>query len=621
MISEAIDEIIKSKLNWAYIGHKNFLGELKSNLVKDLYQNNSKGFINVAVFGYPQVGKTTLILKLLGIDENSPLHKILRAGRPKGKSVTSSVFVYLISDKDDDKFYLKEFDSQELVLTINELQNKLIEIRNKVENNNYQLPDLNNQSFITIKIPKCYFSEKFKKLNVNILDLPGVNSSDEKEMSYVNNVVKNVIPFIDLILIVESSNQFAGRFNNLDVKEINRYKILPSKFRLILTYTFSNESEKEWIQKEKIEKNRFLERVYSELRNSIKDFPNNLKVYPIEFGDSWLKFNQNYPNLFSDISSLNEILINELLEDINNSSSESSRFIEMTKFYKSIDIVIKQLKDKYKKEINELVENKKSILYKIDIYKKNIKSYQNQLEIFEKEIKELNKKHPKFEIKPFKLEEEEKIKNIRSNIYNFKYYLIFQVRKYLNENNYSEKEEKLNKIRKVLDEKIIDLEKKYLKKIKIFFNLFLGRGYKYYNNNIRQELKKILYDCKKEMYRIRNERINNEKIEIQQKIHYLNEKIKTINDKILDYETVINKIKQDILKECALFRNDLKLAKDDSKTAKKFYNYLINSFIEEKLSLIESINSNDLPEKKFFNFIKLGLMTNQLLNLDKQLGI
>ena len=60
----------------------------------------SQGQKLVVVYGKPQIGKTTMILTLLGVDERmqAKLDVILRAGIPQGNSSTSTAIFYVPSD-------------------------------------------------------------------------------------------------------------------------------------------------------------------------------------------------------------------------------------------------------------------------------------------------------------------------------------------------------------------------------------------------------------------------------------------------------------------------------------------------------------------------------------------
>ena len=69
----------------------------KSHKYKAMGQQDEK---LVMVFGKSHSGKTTLILSLMGVEEDklSELNYILRAETPKGKSSTSTAIIYQKSD-------------------------------------------------------------------------------------------------------------------------------------------------------------------------------------------------------------------------------------------------------------------------------------------------------------------------------------------------------------------------------------------------------------------------------------------------------------------------------------------------------------------------------------------
>ena len=90
----------------------------------------------VVIYGPPQIGKTTLILFLMGIstEYQKKVYNTLRAGVPRGTSSTSTSIIY---HKSDTKEYgIKYGDSKTDIeyCTENCLENKIKEIRSKVEN-------------------------------------------------------------------------------------------------------------------------------------------------------------------------------------------------------------------------------------------------------------------------------------------------------------------------------------------------------------------------------------------------------------------------------------------------------------------------------------------------------
>src|SRR5690606_2308028 len=158
------EDCYERRLAWAYKAKDDFINSIDNETFRSLYNQYSNKTVNIAVYGQSQVGKTTLILKLIGIKEEhyEEISSVLRADIPKGKSVTPTSIIYLKSK--DNYFYYKEGD-KECRVNKNELKEKLKDLRTRVEKN----IEINNleelQSNVLIKIPLIYFEEK------NILDI------------------------------------------------------------------------------------------------------------------------------------------------------------------------------------------------------------------------------------------------------------------------------------------------------------------------------------------------------------------------------------------------------------------------------------------------------------------
>ena len=125
--------IYNKRLEWAYSANERFINNIKSDLVKNKLGSDPKKDISICTIGPSQVGKTSLILKLLGIKEEkfSELSEKLRGGSTQGNSATATAMIYTKSV--DDSFYYIEDDNEE-EHTLDSLDEKLADLRKRVEN-------------------------------------------------------------------------------------------------------------------------------------------------------------------------------------------------------------------------------------------------------------------------------------------------------------------------------------------------------------------------------------------------------------------------------------------------------------------------------------------------------
>lgn len=86
----------KDQLNWAFRAYKRFVDSLSKEVRERLKPKDHKQEAYVVVFGKTQVGKTTLIMDLMGVSEEAMdrVSNVLRGGRPAGKSATATVMEY-----------------------------------------------------------------------------------------------------------------------------------------------------------------------------------------------------------------------------------------------------------------------------------------------------------------------------------------------------------------------------------------------------------------------------------------------------------------------------------------------------------------------------------------------
>jgi GTPase SAR1 family protein/uncharacterized coiled-coil protein SlyX len=167
---------------------------------------------SVCVYGPSQVGKTTLILYLLGID--SPhIDKVLRGGRKTGQSSTASAVQYLQSP--DNCWHLEfgslgavaypdapvEFKAEKRYEGNLDVQEYLDIVRGECSKGG-----LKASTLLKIWLPAQYFGQDGALCNTQLIDIPGINSSDRHEKEYVRSICEKYLPSSNLVLIVTNVN-------------------------------------------------------------------------------------------------------------------------------------------------------------------------------------------------------------------------------------------------------------------------------------------------------------------------------------------------------------------------------------------------------------------------------
>jgi len=593
-------ELYDQRLGWAYNAKNNFIESIDNDTFKKLYNSNSDKSVNIAVYGQSQVGKTTLILELIGIKKECReyVSKVLRADIPPGESVTPTSIIYLKSSSND--FYYVEGDNECLV-DEDELKQKLKDLRDRVENN----VELNNleelKSNVLIKIPKKYFEER-NTLNINIIDLPGFGSANDKEQSHVKKVIENIIPILNLVLIVSDK-----------ITDLVKSDKPCRQFRYILTRSVSSDSVKKKFEEGYItHKDNYVEFVRSEF----EELSNEVTVYPLEYGDSWDTLDKKIKDKAEGII---DGLFEDLRNDISKSSTEYNQLMQNTNHYKHIEeIVAKELED-FKIEIEVKEEETKTL----KVEKSELEKSNNH---WIKKKEGLN--HSKYLNANYNFTYDVSAYTGDITVLNLKYFLSG-----FNNAICKEAKGKWNKLEDTYPEiewqsalklgfaNICNNESTVIRKR--LNSHFLDS---YFTNNAQIDKKECEDVCGKIYQAIKKKIKTSFKLEVEKYNEDIDNKIIEYKKNVKDYNYRISKNQTSIEKVDKEFE-ELKTKKEEFKknskqnldTAKKFKEFIRKDYTKEKNKTIEIINDIKTPkEVKFFNLLYLSLIASEFEKLINQ---
>ena len=264
--------------------------------------------MNVVVYGPSQVGKTTLILHLLGVVYDPKLENLLRGGRPAGNSSTATAILYTQSEddhfrmapnpekpKDDKSFCIFSKDDE------SGIKQFLAKWRENIESGK---EDKFPSNYLYIAIPKCYFSqEELNKDTIfNLIDIPGVNSSETKEYNYVDKLCKNFVPTAAGIICVSKADAL-GSLCPSARSPLKNWFLEIEKYHFVTTYSYSPESLIDFFKNTNAYKD-LQKRIYREVL-SFKDDKNGWGKNRIEendFADYFfpLDLGQSFANLMNN---------------------------------------------------------------------------------------------------------------------------------------------------------------------------------------------------------------------------------------------------------------------------------------------------------------------------------
>nr|WP_228392660.1 dynamin family protein [Pseudomonas sp. WS 5503] len=305
--------------------------------------------ITVVVYGTTQVGKTTLILDLLGIRKDAlpDVSEVLRGGQRLGKSSTATPIRYGRSP--DDLWYLGEDATG---LSNDDAAERFGEIREQVMNGTTCSSPLLN-----VRIPGLFFQHEAEgalSLDLRLIDIPGINAINEHEQIEVRRIAERYVASADLILLVARADNL-GFFqpNALDFEALNDWMLQPSRFRVVLTYTFSPASFQTWFCKAEdaspLTVRDIQQHHYDEMCTHDERPPAEVlkHIYPLEFGDSLESMRNHSQAYFERASHVIEALRRDLLASVTDAASPYARLWSAFRVGEFIEAKVQRENDEF----------------------------------------------------------------------------------------------------------------------------------------------------------------------------------------------------------------------------------------------------------------------------------
>jgi GTPase SAR1 family protein len=368
--------LYNKRLQFAYNARTNFYECLDAD-IKGLFQSNEKGNLNICVFGKSQVGKTTLILKLIGIKDEyvNKVAKTLRGKREVGKSATLIPTIYSISE--DDCFYISEIKKENKKCEEEELSDILAAFRERSKHG-----AMSHLESLHIKLPRKYFEESFKQgTALNMIDLPGVESHDHTEWEAVRYIINKFVPVSNLTLLVDRADQI-NNFSKLEVPGIEDWRDNPEKFRVVLTRSVSNEVVSSAIKAmHTVTYEKYIGLFKSEFERNKIAVPDLNNIFPLEYGESYEMMAEEVKEKINPVL---QSLYQKLYDQIEESKNEYNYLMTNVKMYRTVEKII----EKRDKEFTEKIQVLEKAIESNDKLINQIQSDIDKTEGRKKELKD-----------------------------------------------------------------------------------------------------------------------------------------------------------------------------------------------------------------------------------------
>jgi RecA/RadA recombinase len=326
--ASAIDLRDARPFGWAYRAQQRFIDTLSPEIRAHLGNGGAGSEPYVVVFGRTQVGKTTLLLELMGVAAHAQqrVGAVLRGGRAHGKSATATTMEYrrspdaawrLGSGPDALRFN----DDPAMCAALAELREAMSTRR------------LDDAAPVVVAIPDDCFDGSGAGGGPRMLDLPGDNPAEPVEADHVRRMAERYVPYADLILLVGRADDLTFLYPEaLALPGIEDWQLVPNRFRIVTTYSFTPYTVRQYVEGVAGELDPAQFR--AELLREIDTFGRLLapearapqRFFPLEIGDSWRGLEDADAPFAKRVAPVLRRLKDELKTDIRDSANEAARF-------------------------------------------------------------------------------------------------------------------------------------------------------------------------------------------------------------------------------------------------------------------------------------------------------
>lgn len=380
---------------WAFRAYQHFIDKLSPEIRERINYKDYRAEAYVVVFGKTQVGKTTLLLELMGVSAASMARvaSVLRGGRAQGKSATATTMEYRRSP--DEKWGIRTDEIHiEWHLSDASINSALGKLRELMEAQQLQMTVP-----CVVFIPADCFDANIMQPIVRMLDLPGDTPSNSIEQEHVLDMARKYVPLADLILLVGRSDDLSFlRSNGLKLPGIEDWQSAPRRFRIITTYSFTPKSVRDLVRQHQgpVELEMFQQRLIAQIEKSIvicDEVKRGRYFFPMEFGQSWQDAQKNHAFLYEQVAPLVDALKNQLLADIAASTTPLARLRAAIDAHLVIAIVKKQRLTAIRALIRPINLKRNQIRCELKIAKNTIHRIEKSYIKLDDRLKDKTKEH------------------------------------------------------------------------------------------------------------------------------------------------------------------------------------------------------------------------------------
>ena len=315
-------DLSRERYLWA---EESFVAFLKKFDEQRLIQatDNASRQISVILYGPAQVGKTSLILTLLGIRDDcfTELNTLLRGEQDLGTMSTARTYRYRMSK--NDFWYFSHRENGTAWFNDEEAKAIFAGFRQEVEQGVREFDS------VDVFLPRRFFDlQQQSSAQLLIRDLPGTHSTNANEQYYVNMLASRYLASADVVLLTGKADALAFlKPEELDNDLLKDWHWQRHRYKIVLTRAYSDATLQRLIKQKLFDKKAMRTFLLEQINTLELGLPESISelIYPVECGHTWLAINAGDDEFACQCRDLRRDVLQELLDSLHQASNPLSR--------------------------------------------------------------------------------------------------------------------------------------------------------------------------------------------------------------------------------------------------------------------------------------------------------
>jgi hypothetical protein len=323
----SLEELVAHRWDWS----ERSIAELRSRLFAADDHLPDTDQTHVMVVGDSQAGKTTLLVRLLGVTEPvaaAEIEEVLRAGRAKGNSATAAPIRYRWSSDPSRWMLIRDESRTPEWLTSDELYDSLVALRSPDQRRlRWNMQDRPWE----IGLPGRLADQQVRS-ELRILDLPGLFARSPAEQDAAHALVSRFAPVMSLVIFVHTCDKMADAFNDPAIRgsaHLAAWTENVENYRVVLTRSFKDASVQRKVARlikadpyakdvdlAELVRRHLAENLAASLSPTVPAEDVARVLYPVDLGDSWQSLCDTKETFAARVEPARDLIFKALVESL-----------------------------------------------------------------------------------------------------------------------------------------------------------------------------------------------------------------------------------------------------------------------------------------------------------------